>query len=125
MVGIRRRRIGRTLLTGRKGSAEQRVHATIAALGFQPRRHFDADDTLTYELCNCPYREAVRERRQVVCGLHRGMTRGLLDAIDPETELTGFVPKDPYEAGCLIELRGPLAAEAVDADAGDADGRAR
>ena len=31
----------------------------------------------------------------------------------PTTELTGFVPRDPYTAGCLIELRGPLAEEAV------------
>jgi hypothetical protein len=50
-----------------------------------------------------------------VCGLHRGITRGLLDALDPETKLVGFDPKDPDAAGCLIELRGPMAAEAVQA----------
>ena len=70
-----------------------------------------------YRLANCPYRYAVAERQQVVCGLHRGMTRGLLDAIDPKTKLVGFVPKDPYAAGCLIELRGRLAAEATDKEA--------
>jgi hypothetical protein len=37
------------------------------------------------------------------------MTRGLLNAIDPHTTLTGFVAEDPYEGGCLIELDGPLA----------------
>jgi hypothetical protein len=57
----------------------------------------------------------VRERQSLVCGLHRGMTRGMLDAIDPKTRLVGFVAKDPDVAGCLIELRGPLAAQA-DAD---------
>jgi hypothetical protein len=40
------------------------------------------------------------------------MTQGLLDAIAPETELTGFVARDPHAAGCLIELRGGLAEEA-------------
>jgi hypothetical protein len=55
----------------------------------------------------------VRERRPLVCGLHRGLTRGLLDALDPNTKLVGFVPKDSETAGCLIELRGPMAAEAV------------
>jgi len=45
----------------------------------------------------------------VVCGLHRGITRGLLDVIDPSTRLVGFVPKDPDVAGCLIETRGPIA----------------
>ena len=38
-----------------------------------------------------------------MCTLHRGMTRGLLEQLAPETTLTGFVPKDPYAAGCLIE----------------------
>ena len=78
--------------------------------------------TLTYKLCNCPYRDAVRESRDVVCTLHRGMTRGLLDAIAPETELAGFVPRDPYAAGCLIELRGELADEAAASLPTPADG---
>jgi hypothetical protein len=64
-------------------------------------------------LRNCPYREAVRERQPLVCGLHRGITRGLLDVLDPETRLVGFEPKDPDTAGCLIELRGPMASEAA------------
>ena len=52
----------------------------------------------------------------MVCSLHRGITRGLLDALDPETELAAFVPKDPDAAGCLIELRGPMAAQAAAED---------
>jgi hypothetical protein len=48
-----------------------------------------------------------------VCTLHRGMTRGLLDAIAPRTRLAGFVPRDPDAAGCLIELQGELADETV------------
>jgi hypothetical protein len=39
------------------------------------------------------------------------MTRGLLDEIDPATRLSKFEPKDPDTAGCLIVVRGPLAAE--------------
>jgi hypothetical protein len=54
----------------------------------------------------------VRENQPVVCTLHRGITRGLLDTIAPETKLAGFVPRDPDTAGCLIELRGELADEA-------------
>jgi predicted ArsR family transcriptional regulator len=80
-------------------------------MGFAPRRVEDADrpGELTYCLRNCPYRDLVRDRQAVVCGLHRGITRGMLDTIEPETELTGFVAKDPDEAGCLIDVRGPLA----------------
>ena len=107
------RRIGRELgATKTDATGEQRLHEVLAALGFQPLREPAGDDRLTYRLRNCPYREAVRERQPLVCGLHRGITRGLLDVLDPETKLVGFEPKDPDTAGCLIQLRGPMAGEA-------------
>ena len=62
-------------------SAEERMHAALVALGFQPKREVDPAGRLTYRLRNCPYRAAVRESQQIVCTLHRGMTRGLLDAV--------------------------------------------
>jgi predicted ArsR family transcriptional regulator len=114
------REIGRELaLTDTGVTGERRLHEVLTALGFQPRREAVAGDRLTYVLRNCPYREAVRERQQVVCGLHRGITRGLLDTLDPETKLVGFVPKDPDAAGCLIELRGPMATDAAAVSAAD------
>jgi predicted ArsR family transcriptional regulator len=107
------RRIGRELAPSPTAVAgERRMHEVLVALGFQPRREPLVDDRLRYRLANCPYREAVRERQPLVCGLHRGITRGLLDSLDPDTELVAFVPKDPDAAGCVIELRGPMAAEA-------------
>jgi predicted ArsR family transcriptional regulator len=106
------REIGRDLAPVDDGRpAEERMHAALAALGFQPRREVDGPGELTYRLCNCPYRDAVRENPGVVCTLHRGMTRGLLDEISPNTKLAAFVPLDPYTAGCRIELRGDLAGE--------------
>jgi predicted ArsR family transcriptional regulator len=83
----------------------------LGALGFQPERAAQDADRVTYRLRNCPYRAVVRERQPLVCGLHRGITRGLLDAIDPKTRLTGFEPKDPDVAGCLVEVRGPMASQ--------------
>src|SRR4051794_31779333 len=110
------RQIGRELASAdADGPAELRMHAVLVALGFQPQRVPVAGERLTYVLRNCPYREAVRERQPLVCGLHRGLTRGMLDALDPKTKLVGFVPKDPDAAGCLIELRGRMAAEAANA----------
>jgi predicted ArsR family transcriptional regulator len=107
------REIGRDLAADAgAASAEGRMHATLVSLGFQPEREIDPEGQLTYRLRNCPYRDAVRENQPVVCTLHRGITRGLLDAIAPETRLAGFVPRDPDTAGCLIELRGELAGEA-------------
>lgn len=105
------REIGREIApAGGGASAEETLHAAIAALGFQPSRELDRrTEKLTYRLCNCPYRDAVRDNQEVVCSLHRGMTRGLLDVIAPGAELTNFVPRDPYDAGCLVALRGDLA----------------
>jgi predicted ArsR family transcriptional regulator len=109
------REIGRELALGEvAGPAEPVLHGRLVALGFQPERRLRSA-ALTYELANCPYRDAVNEGQAVVCGLHRGLTRGLLDVLSPQSELVGFVPKDPHVAGCLIEIRGPLADEAVGA----------
>lgn len=105
------REIGRELAPATPGApppGEERLFAALAALGFRPESGREAG-ALTYRLRNCPYRAAARQDPQVVCALHRGMTRGLLERIDPATRLTAFVPEDPDRAGCLIELRGPLA----------------
>jgi predicted ArsR family transcriptional regulator len=106
------REIGRELAErGEAGSPEERMHRALATLGFRPARAIDRDGKLDYTLANCPYREAVRENQPVVCALHRGLTRGLLDGISPNTKLSAFVPRDPDTAGCLIQLNGPLADE--------------
>jgi predicted ArsR family transcriptional regulator len=110
------REIGRGLAPGDASiPAEIKMHSTLAAMGFAPERTSPGQGELTYELGNCPYREAVVENQPAVCMLHRGITQGLLDELSPQTKLTGFVPKDPMSAGCLIELRGPMA----DAPAGE------
>jgi predicted ArsR family transcriptional regulator len=107
------RQIGRDLAPQQgAASSEERMRATLVALGFAPRRGVDGAGTLTYTLGNCPYRDAAREDQQLVCTLHKGITRGLLDTLAPETRLSAFVPRDPHAAGCLIELRGGLADEA-------------
>jgi len=114
------REIGRGLApVGSDGPAEEQMHATLSALGFAPRRKLDQAGALTYELCNCPYRDAVIENRDAICTLHRGVTQGLLDKLSPKTKLSAFVPKDPRSAGCLIELRGPLAQEAASRPTGE------
>jgi hypothetical protein len=51
----------------------------------------------------------VRSNPDVVCGLHRGITRGLINMIDPATTLSVFVAHDPDTASCLIELSGGIA----------------
>ena len=102
-------------------TGERKLHDVLTSLGFQPEREPAVGDRLTYRLRNCPYREAVRERQTVVCALHRGITRGMLDAIDPKTKLVGFEPRNPDTAGCLIEVRGRIAVQAAEQEMAEAD----
>lgn len=86
---------------------DQCVQAIFAALGFAPRPVKTRASTIRLELGNCPYRAAVRANQAVVCTLHRGVTQGLLDTLEPQATLRAFVARDPDDAGCLIEIDAP------------------
>jgi predicted ArsR family transcriptional regulator len=104
------REIGRDLAADDDARpAEARLYGTLVALGFLPEREAAEPGALQYRLGSCPYRDVARERQPVVCTLHRGITQGLLDGIDPQATLDAFVPQDPDEAGCLVRVSGPLA----------------
>ncbi len=79
---------------------------TLTTLGFAPQRTRGKSGEVAFTLGTCPYRDAVRENQEVVCTLHRGLTLGLLDALAPSARLTRFVPEEPQQAGCLIEVDG-------------------
>jgi predicted ArsR family transcriptional regulator len=100
------RQVGREVAPADGGAAAEALEASLIALGFQPSVQRREDDRLTFCLGNCPYRDAVRENQPAVCSLHKGITRGVLDVLDPEAKLAAFVPRDPEEAGCLIEVSG-------------------
>jgi predicted ArsR family transcriptional regulator len=98
--------VGRALApSGARESPEDALGDVLAAMGFQPERRTDRGTT-TYELCNCPYRDAVHAGGRYVCAMHAGITRGLLQRLAPQAELSDFVAKDPDTAGCLIEVEG-------------------
>lgn len=98
------RQVGRDLAPTDSAPPQAAMHSALSALGFQPQSETN-DGVLACTLGNCPYRDAARESQEVVCTLHRGITRGLLDVIDPGAKLTVFEPRDPDVAGCLIEVR--------------------
>jgi predicted ArsR family transcriptional regulator len=103
--------IGREIAPAGAASVETALQDTLTALGFQPLLDRDAPGRIRCRLRNCPYRDSVRQNQEVVCTLHRGVTRGLLDVLDPSATLVGFVPHDPDLAGCEIEIDGLAAAE--------------
>lgn len=101
------RELGHELGPGRGGgSSEETMGRALTALGFAPRRDRNGPGRTLFRLGNCPYRQAVAANQPVVCALHRGITQGLLDAIEPTARLVEFVPHDPDQAGCLVEVEG-------------------
>lgn len=101
------RELGREILrSGGISHAVQEMGRTLTALGFAPQSELKRNGRVVFTLGNCPYRSAVHENQAVVCGLHRGLTQGLLDVLEPSAKLVNFVPKDPDCAGCLIDVEG-------------------
>jgi predicted ArsR family transcriptional regulator len=99
------REIGRELAPQQQGrDVVDALHDALTALGFAPQRRPINGRGVRYVLGNCPYREAVAQNQPVVCTLHRGMTTGMLDRLDRTAKLVAFVAKDPYAAGCLIDV---------------------
>jgi predicted ArsR family transcriptional regulator len=99
--------IGRELMAAAAPrSARQAIGDQLTALGFQPQVESEPSDRFVCRLRNCPYRDSVRENQPVICGLHRGLMRGMLDQVAAEATLERFVPHDPDQAGCEIDIGG-------------------
>jgi predicted ArsR family transcriptional regulator len=82
----------------------------LTTMGFAPRETTAApgvqEGRLEVVLGHCPFGGAVRaEGGRLVCVLHRGLTRGLVE-LDADGRLTGFDIRDPETAGCRIAAEG-------------------
>jgi len=99
------REIGAELAPTAGDDPAEDLRDALAALGFEPTLE-RGKGGFTCHLGNCPYRDAVRENQAVICTLHRGITAGILAELDPQAELTRFEPKDPDQAGCVVEVSG-------------------
>jgi predicted ArsR family transcriptional regulator len=103
------REIGRELVGETARDGDSSLEMMLAALGFQPSPRAGEKGTLTFSLGNCPYRDAVSENQPAVCALHKGLTQGMLEQLEPGASLTAFTPHDPERAGCVIEVQGSRA----------------
>lgn len=96
--------IGRELAPSPTGEPGQDLTDALAALGFEPTLTRD-ERGFACRLGNCPYRDSAKQSQAVVCGLHRGITAGILSQLDPRAELTEFEPRDPERGGCVVGVR--------------------
>lgn len=60
--------------------------------GFQPSIEPSPSPEVAARLNNCPYRDVARDRQPLICALHKGVSAGLLESIDPTAELTASSP---------------------------------
>lgn len=80
------------------------LHALVArldALGFDPAVA-DDDDQATVAFTRCPFRELAERHPDVVCGLHRGLVEGFVDAVGG-ARVDAFHPLTD-RAPCQVEL---------------------
>lgn len=100
------REIGRDLAPASPGPPHAAFEAALSALGFDPEPKPGSGGRYCCRLGNCPYREAAKRNPEAVCGLHRGITAGLVAALDPGARVVAFEPQDPERAGCAVEVEG-------------------
>jgi predicted ArsR family transcriptional regulator len=103
------REIGREIAP-EAGEPVEAFREAFSALGFQPALQADDRGGFNCSLGNCPYRDSAVENAELVCTLHRGLTAGLLEALEPRSKLLSFEPHDPDRAGCVIRVAGPPSA---------------
>ena len=81
---------GRTRRVSAAG-ATQRMLDALSDIGFVPEAVKVGREQRVL-LHHCPFREAAEEHRDVVCGVHLGLMRGLLDELDAPIEAEQLEP---------------------------------
>ncbi len=100
-------RVGRELAPQGAADVNTGFGDVFAALGFSPDMEPRSEGGFRCVLGSCPYRDSVPMNPDVICTLHRGITRGLLEGLDPEARLERFEPQLPERSGCVVEVNAP------------------
>ncbi|MEH1164314.1 helix-turn-helix domain-containing protein [Micromonospora sp. CPCC 205539] len=91
------------------GAATTRALALFTELGFEPVGTSDSASGLI-DLHACPFLDVAREHPDVVCGMHRGLLRELVDTTTPDVvaELVPFARPGVCVARLTRTLEGAL-----------------
>jgi hypothetical protein len=102
---------GRLIAEAARGSHPGAPDDVLAALeGFLASRGFMPEMVagrpgIEFRLGCCPFAEAALVNPALVCGLHRAIAEGVLEALGGDFEVTRLVARHPLAAGCRLELR--------------------
>jgi hypothetical protein len=86
------------------GDALVKLERFLESRGFMPEQVGRMPD-IGFEFRCCPYEKAALANPSLVCGLHRALAEGLLEALGGVFEVTNLVARHPTTAGCRLELR--------------------
>lgn len=76
------------------------LHEHLAELGFEPAT---TEDGLGVRVQRCPLQDLARDQPEVVCGIHHGVVRGILDGHPGPAVAGTFVPGGPDQV-CTLRL---------------------
>ena len=79
------------------------IESEMARQGFDPVRQ-ESGTAVELVAARCPFEAAAVLNREVVCQLHRGLTRGMVEALGRDVLHIGLVAGDPRTAGCRVQL---------------------
>jgi predicted ArsR family transcriptional regulator len=99
------RAAGRRAVAGVRAGADALdvIESEMARQGFRPVRH-DSGTTVELVTARCPFEAAAVLNAEVVCGLHRGLTEGMVEALGRDVLHVGLLASDPRTAGCRVQL---------------------
>lgn len=99
------RAAGRRALAGADRDADPLdvLQGEMTRQGFHCRRE-ETGTMVELVVTRCPFEVAAAANPDVVCELHRGMTRGMVEGLGDEVVHIGLLPGDPRTAGCRIQL---------------------
>jgi hypothetical protein len=100
----------------------------LESRGFMPEMVTGRPE-IEFRLGCCPFAEAALVNPGLICGLHRAIAEGVLEALGGAFEVTSLVARHPMTAGCRLELRatrpGTTQSECCTADGSADRGRQR
>jgi hypothetical protein len=98
---------GKAALSNGPGTPDDalvQLEGFLESRGFMPKQ-IGSTPEVGFELGCCPYEEAALANPGLVCGLHKALAEGMLEALGGALEVTNLVARHPTTAGCRLELR--------------------
>lgn len=99
---------GRRAIPSVTGDADplEVLEAEMRRHGFPSHRE-DTGTSVELVVSHCPLAAAATANSDIVCGLHQGMTQGMVDALGGGMLHVGLIRRDPRTGGCRIQLERP------------------